>query len=271
LLSVSPAPTFSDVGSLGLPAAQFGSAAWGDYNADGKLDVLITGADSSSTPIAKLYRNDGGGTFTEVSAGLTGVQYSSAAWGDYNNDGWLDILLTGANSSGTAVAKLYRNNSGGSFSEISAGLTGVSGGAAAWGDYDNDGRLDILLSGSNTSSTPITTLYRNNGDGTFSSVSSASLTGATHSSVAWGDYNNDGRLDILLTGTNSSGTVITKLYRNNGSGSFSEVSAGLTGVSGGAAAWGDYDADGYLDLVVTGNSSSGIISKIYHNKGDGTF
>ena len=70
------------------------SVAWGDYDDDGDLDILLTGYDGSNTLVAKVYRNDGG-VFVDIGAGLTGVNYSSVAWGDYDNDGDLDILLTG--------------------------------------------------------------------------------------------------------------------------------------------------------------------------------
>src|ERR1043165_5461385 len=76
--------------------------------------------------------------FTDIAAGLTGVANSSSvAWGDYDNDGELDILLTGKTSS-ALVSKVYRND-GGSFTDIAAGLTGVRYSSVAWGDYDNDG------------------------------------------------------------------------------------------------------------------------------------
>ena len=83
--------------------------AWGDYDNDGDLDILLTGDHGSGGRVAKVYRNDGGGTFTDIGAGLTGVYDSSVAWGDYDNDGDLDILLTGYSGSGK-VAKVYRND-----------------------------------------------------------------------------------------------------------------------------------------------------------------
>jgi len=91
-------------------------------------------------------------------------------------------------------------------------LTGVSSSSVAWGDYDNDGDLDILLTG-NTGSTRISRIYRNNGNNTFTNA--VSLTGVQYSSVAWGDYDNDGDMDILLTGYSSSGSHISRIYRND--------------------------------------------------------
>ncbi len=87
-------------------------------------------------------------SFSDIDAGLTGVDYSSADWGDYDNDGDLDILLTGTAAGLHRVSRVYRNN-GGTFTDIGALLPGVHWGSAAWGDYDNDGDLDILLTGDN--------------------------------------------------------------------------------------------------------------------------
>jgi uncharacterized repeat protein (TIGR01451 family) len=108
-----------------------------------------------------VYRNDGGGSFSDISAGLPGVDDSAVAWGDYDNDGDLDILLTGRDSSNSPLSRIYRNDGGGSFSDISAGLPGVDNSAVTWGDYDNDGDLDILLTGAVNFRTTLSRVYRN--------------------------------------------------------------------------------------------------------------
>jgi hypothetical protein len=265
-----PAPAraaagFTDSGAV-LTGAAYSAVAWGDYDNDGDLDLLLTGQDSSGGPVTRLYRNDGGGVFTEVSAGLAAVYESSLAWGDYDNDGDLDILLTGFNGTGN-LTKLYRNDGGGVFTEVVAGLTGVANGSVAWGDYDNDGDLDILLTG-HDGMRAVTKLYRNGG-GVFTQTS-AGLTAVYHSSVAWGDYDNDGDLDILLSGYDGL-TRLTKLYRNEGGGVFTEVSAGLAAVYQSSVAWGDYDNDGDLDVLLMGYSYTGHVTKVYRNDGAGAF
>jgi hypothetical protein len=275
-LAAESAPGFTDI-YAGLTGVLDGSVAWGDYDNDGDLDILLTGYywDGSGNDVAKVYRNDGNGTFTDIDAAIAGVSVSSVAWGDYDSDGDLDILLTGSDLSATPITKLYRNDGGGSFADVSVGLPAAANGSVAWGDYDNDGDLDILLTGSDASSTPIARVYRNDGSGTFIDIS-AGLTGVESSSVAWGDYDNDSDLDILLTGAYDYGsTHTTKLYRNDGGGAFSDIAAGLADVSFSSVAWGDYDNDGDLDMLLTGyywdGSSGDGVAKVYRNDGSGNF
>jgi predicted nucleotidyltransferase len=194
--------------------------------------------------------------FIGVSSEIIGVYNSSSAACDYDNDGDLDILLTGHTGS-TYISKIYRNDNG-TFTNINAGLTGIEYGSVAWGDYDNDGDLDILLTG-HTGSNYISRIYRND-NGSFTDIN-AGLTGVSFSSVAWGDYDNDGDLDILITGI----PQISDIYRNNGNGSFTNINAGLPGVKYSSVAWGDYDNDGDLDILLTGETVSTYISRIYRN------
>ena len=150
-LFIIPSDEFTEQKSISLIGFYFGCAAWGDYDNDGDLDLLLTGynEDIGGGDFSKIYRNNGDNTFTEqTSISLTGVYSGSAAWGDYNNDGYMDILLTGYDQSTTMISKIYRNNGNNTFTEqTSISLTGVTTGTGAWGDYDNDGDLDILLIG----------------------------------------------------------------------------------------------------------------------------
>ena len=112
--------------------------------------------------ITRVYRNNGNGTFGDIVAGLTGVRESSVDWGDYDNDGDLDILVAGQNGT-QELAIVYRNNGNNTFSSLVGGLTGVRGSSLAWGDSDNDGDLDIVLTGWPGSGTSqIARVYRNN-------------------------------------------------------------------------------------------------------------
>ncbi|KPA13185.1 hypothetical protein MHK_006607, partial [Candidatus Magnetomorum sp. HK-1] len=179
----------------------------------------------------------------------------------YDNDGDLDILLTG-DTGITRISKVYRNT-GGSFSEdTDINLTGVDNSSVAFGDYDNDGDLDILLTGDSTGG-GIAKIYRNT-EGSFSEDTGINLTGVDNSSAAFGDYDNDGNLDILITGYSSSGRI-AKVYRNTG-GNFSEdTGINFTGIDNSSAAFGDYDNDGDLDILLIGDTGSVKISKVYQN------
>jgi predicted nucleotidyltransferase len=236
--------SFFDRGSV-VPGVRNGSVAWGDYDNDGDLDILLTGRGTSSF-IWTLVAENVGGTFTPRELGLPSVQYSSVAWGDYDNDGDLDILLAGNTGPDEFVqmSRVYRNDGGGIFTDIEAGLLGVTDATVAWGDYDNDGALDILLTGLNGQWNRISRVYRNNG-GSFE-ITGAGLPGVSNGSSVWGDYDNDGDLDILLTWRADSGPI-SRLYHNVDGESFADSGIILPQVANGSVAWGDYDNDGDLD------------------------
>ena len=307
--------TFLDIGAP-LVISQAGELAWGDYDNDGDLDLLVTGLSDSSLSISKIYRNDGNDSFINTEAGLVGVWHSSVDWGDYDNDGDLDILLAGDSTDGVDLTKIYRNDGNDVFTDIGAPLLGVNRGtvewadhdqdgdldilltgfaetfhtkiyrndgndifvdlvtplvdlyigSTSWGDYDNDGDLDILLTGGDCC-TRYARIYRNDGSGSFQDVE-AGLAGLVHSSAEWGDYDNDGDLDILLTGDILHPNLITRVYRNLGDDAFIDIEAGLSGVRFGRAAWGDYDADGDLDLLVVGASDTRREARIYRNNAE---
>jgi hypothetical protein len=264
------AQDFIDWTSIVLPQVYNSSVAWGDYDNDGDLDILLTG-NTDTSRVSKIYRNDGGDTFTwQTGISLTGVDCGSVAWGDYDNDGDLDILLTGDTGS-DCISKIYKNNGDNTFiPQVGISLTGVCCGSAAWGDADNDGYLDILLTGNN-GSIDVSEIYKNNGDNTFTKQSQVSLAGVSSSSVSWGDYDNDNDLDILLTGY----YLTSKIYKNYGNYVFADQTAiSLQGLSNTSSAWGDYNNDGHPDILLTGDPGSGSswnYSLIYTNIGENNF
>jgi hypothetical protein len=256
--------TFANVTAVaGVGAIGGMSAAWRDYERDGFIDILV--ARWCGTPL--LYHNNHDGTFAEraAQAGLTrdgcGV---GAVFGDYDGTGDLSIYLTFLGGDNA----LYRNNSDGTFADVTA-TAGVSGNGkgegAAWGDYDNDGDLDLFVS---SDSNYPSLLYRNDGNGTFSDVAPTAgltVTGIGRG-VAWGDYDNDGWLDLAALNWDS-----LVLYHNNHDGRFSVVTGhdGLTpSLNGNGLAWGDYDDDGDLDLYLT---SMGGANHLYRNTGRGNW
>jgi hypothetical protein len=235
-----------------LTGVGFGSADWGDYDRDGDLDILISGATGrfpAYNSVTKIYRNEGNDNFNEITAiELPGYDHSAVAWGDYDNDGDQDFIVAGSYQS-----KIYRNFGSDVFIEQNIILTGVTAGDVAWGDYDCDGDLDLALAGRAGSSNLITVIYRND-DATFNAID-AGLPGISDGSLDWGDY--DGYLDLVICG-GGSGQLIGAVYKNNLNDNFTLIDSGLQGIMFGNADWGDYDNDGDLDLVLTGSAMTTV-------------
>ncbi len=224
---------FVEQTGTGLPAVNRSAVAWGDYDNDGYLDLILTGIDTTSTRISSIYRNNHDGTFVDSGAVLPGVSNSAVAWGDYDNDGYLDFILTGT-TDGTAsgaISSIYHNDHAGTFSDSGAVLPGVRNGSVAWGDFDNDGYLDFVLAGATADGGYITRIYHNKHDGTFDDIG-AGLPGVINGAAVWGDYDNDGRLDIALAGYIGGSTNITRIYHNNGDGTFAGMDINLPPVNG---------------------------------------
>ncbi len=272
-----------------------GGVALIDYDRDGWPDIYFTNAQSVEMALAgkkarsALYHNNHDGTFTDVTD-KAGVGYPcwamGAAVGDYNNDGWPDLLVT---CFGGVV--LYRNNGDGTFTDVTkqSGLSSDSGWAtgAAFGDYDNDGWADLFVShyvalslsnlpsfgsmktckyhgidvqcGPKGLSGSPDNLYHNNGDGTFTDVSKKAGVDDPQNrfglTAVWSDFNNDGRLDLFVTNDGQP----NYLYRNDGDGHFTDVAylAGVAVNQDGAEqanmglALGDYQHSGLFSLAIT--------------------
>ena len=207
---------------------------------------------------------------------LTGVNLGATAWGDYDNDGDLDLVITGTTNGGNsgAIAELFDNDGSGTFTKntsVSTTLIGAYRSGADFGDFDNDGDIDLLIVGYNTSNTPTSTLYENNGNGSFSVISGTGFTNVAWADVSFGDYDADGDLDVFLGGLPSNGVRVNNIYSNDGDGTFTNINAGLTGTAGQIFEAFDYDKDGDLDVAYNGYSnSSGFISK-FHRNDDGVF
>jgi hypothetical protein len=242
------------------------SAIWGDYDNDGKLDLFTGNYFDESDD---LFHAEGGGNFTEVAAaaGLDRERnaFNGSAWGDFNNDGWLDLFV--ANSAGNTNI-FYRNNGNGTFTAVLPPAVvpeANNSTGCAWADYDNDGFLDLFVGVDG----PASFLYHNNGDGTFTSMDENVITtsGTSSISASWGDYNNDGLLDLFVASHEND-----LLFRNEGNGVFTQIADEVVvndGADSRGCAWGDYDNDGFLDLFVTTIGGTGNL--LYHNNGDGTF
>jgi enediyne biosynthesis protein E4 len=289
-----------------------GGVAVFDYNNDGLLDIFFTNGaaipsleKSDPSYSNRLFRNNGDGTFTDVTekAGLQGIGYSmGVAAGDYDNDGFVDLYITGFNRN-----QLFHNNGDGTFTDVTdkAGVGGFVpklgkawSVAAGWFDYNNDGLLDLFVVnylnyGMKTAAlcvqqrlpvycSPVdflgtpNILYRNNGDGTFTDVSEQSHISnyvGKGMGVAFADYDNDGFTDIFV----SNDTFENYLLHNNGDGTFTNVAvlAGVAynafgkAIAGMGVDFRDLDNDGRPDIFETAMFGEGF--PLYRNLGGGQF
>ncbi len=287
-----------------LPETMGGGVTFFDYNRDGALDIyLVNGAalpgwDTLETPTNHLYRNNGDGTFIDVTqeAGVGDAHYGlGCCVGDYDNDSYLDLYVT---NFGPNV--LYHNNGDGTFTDVTSrarvGDPGFSTGCA-FADYDNDGDLDLfvanyvlldLMDRPECSQRGIRaycrpeeylsaqdTLYRNNGDGTFTDMTQqARLTSLGRGlGAVWGDMDGDGHVDLFV----ANDRMENFLYQNQGDGTFVEIGefAGVAlnehgyAESGMGTSFGDYNNDGLLDLIVTNYQAQ--TNTLYENRGGASF
>ncbi len=279
-----------------------------DYNNDGLMDLyFVNGAHvpdmdkSAERYWNRLYRNNGDGTFTDVTAkaGVRGEGFGmGVAAADYDNDGWTDLYLTGVDRN-----QLFHNNGDGTFTDVTAhaGLAGIHPKlgktwslGAGWFDYDNDGRLDLFVTNYvnwSLDSEPLckvgnivsycspnsytgqpNMLFHNNGDGTFTDVSDQSGIGkhiGKGMGVVFADYDGDGFTDVFV----SNDTHRNFLFHNNGNSTFTEVgiASGVAynddgkSIAGMGADFRDIDNDGRPDIFVTG--MVGDTFPLYRNRG----
>ena len=244
-----------------------------DLDNDGDLDFFsVTGAHQlkwfENVSLAQAY------PFSALNSNLKLFDDGDADWGDFDNDGDLDLITIGI-SDDKATTALYENRDG-LFIEKSTSLPGIYAGSSDWGDYDNDGDLDLLLMGGTINTNgldyrnPVTLIYNNN-NGIFVQLASsaAQLPKANLGKAKWADLNNDGWLDIVINAYGSSG-----IYQSDGKGNFS-MKLDLPPLTGyGNVACADYDYDGDLDIAVSGASwtnQNASLLKVLRNDGDWVF
>lgn len=253
--------------------------AWGDIDNDGYPDLFVTSLGSRNA----LYRNNGDGTFTRITTGpmwaepISGVPYHGCAWADIDNDGWLDLYVSHIG----AVNLLYHNLGGGQFEKV---LPSVGGDAVqdidrsvghAWADVNGDGLIDLFVPNGGFSRAENGRLYLNMGDRRFNRTSAGPPTDELMRSMqaVWADVNGDGKPDLFVT---HQGRQPNSLFLNNGDGTFLQITNSpvtTETLNSMGAAWGDYDNNGFPDLIVThyNNDGSNARNSLFRNRGDGTF
>jgi hypothetical protein len=260
---------------------------WVDFDNDGDNDLFITNTRNglATTDLEayrnRLYENTGNLTFTEITetAGLpmTTLGTYGASWGDYNNDGYLDVFIS--NRDEGSQNYLYKNNGNQTFTNVSniVGIDSINhlSFCSAWIDINNDGWQDLYISNDKIAQEAFRNImYKNNGDGTFTDISQSSGTNILIDAmtVTVGDYNRDGWFDIYVTNLGRSSFLM-----NNGDETFTDI-ATSTNTEFNSNGWGanfiDGDNDGDLDLFISGslfNNPSFLPGAFYENNGGNTF
>jgi beta-xylosidase len=235
----------------------------GDYDHDGYNDLLIMCYnDGLVRREIDLYKNNGDGTFALQSPGFVGVSNGSVMFGDVDNDGWLDVFYTG-NSNGSSTGRtvrIYRNQQDGTFSAITpSNVKGSDEGQSALADINGDGTLDLMITGTGANGYRMSSIYYNainTEDNTqefvANAVSPTGLATLNNGNVLIADFNNDGRMDMVLNGSNGSDEAVRVYYQNEQGKFIIHSGQPIFPIREGGIAMGDLNGDGNMDVVIAG-------------------
>lgn len=255
------------------------TCSWGDYDNDGLVDIFVTNSDGIGTFRNRLYKNLGSGTFARVDSGAVYLDLNKPSrcvnWVDIDGDRDMDLFVT---TEGGQNEIMYKNNGAGYFTKVLGVPPVMNGGetwSSSWGDYDNDGDFDLFVTNHGAKNS----LFRNDGNFTFTKILNDTMVNETgnHAVSGWGDYDNDGDLDMFVTQayTTPNAPLNNKLYKNRlmetGTASFEKISTGDIVNDGGYSygfAWGDWDTDGDLDIFVAKTYSENENNAAFLNNGN---
>lgn len=275
--------SFTDVTPVNVPAMDDGAIAWADYNNDGYLDFALSGVGSSGSRYGGIFTNLGNGNFLEMPISSMAMQNPTMDWGDFDEDGDLDIIMTGGiAASPYDITRVFRNDLT-SFS-LFFETEGSGGGGVTWLDYDNDGDLDFYQVGYSADNWYRNSIFVNDGhqfNEAFDVKGYQELDVLAVACVS-SDFDNDGDLDLVASGKYTYGIWPYALFMvNNGIKNVEHVrslSYSIRGVEvkNGSISTADFNKDGHWDYLFTGNNSgisNGVdpISKIVTNPGDRDF
>ena len=251
-----------------------GSFASGDIDDDGDLDLLVAG----SNPVAAtaLYLNDGSGNFTEDSNVPFPIANNTVTiFKDLDEDGDLDLFFSGNGNGIGAFTHIYLNNGSGELTKKqNPSLPKFADGNATIGDVDKDGDLDIIISASDVSDNYFADIYLNDGTANFTAMGSTAFTAVKFSSLKLIDIENDGDLDVIISGIQQNKNASVALYINDGHGNFSmDTNSVFEQIIAQDIDSDDLDNDGDLDILMSGSDNNFVIpfTNLYLNNGNGLF
>lgn len=262
----------NDTSAISLFGSNSGGGVFADYDKDGDPDLLLY--ESSTSGSHTLFRTDSNYSYSLTSNPITMSSGPGrmGAWADYDNDGFLDLFI--ALDSGWDNL-LFHNNGNGSFTQITTGVIVNDGGnsrGGGWCDYDLDGDMDLFV----PNYLGVDFLYRNDGSGNFTKITSGALVNTSSSSfgASWGDVNNDGWMDLYIANFTSD----CELYLNDQNGGFTQVAnspVNTAPIDANSSAFGDLDNDGDLDLLVANGQQNTPLTDLrnnqFMNSGTGVF
>ena len=257
---------FAKDSSQNIEGVTSGSIATNDVDNDGDLDLILMGA-AQSQIVARLYKNDGGGNFSLYDdQNIDATRDGSICFEDVDNDGNVDLLVTGRNARYQIIADLYMNDGMGNYSKmVNTPFIGVTNSSIDFADIDGDLDNDLLITGLR-GSTDHSELYLNN-SGNFVRVLNTVFDNVSSGSGSFLDVDSDNDQDLLITGRNENYDVVAKFYLNDGNASYTESGTNtIGGVRFSAVGILDIDVDGDMDILLTGRDIYGVkTSNLYRN------
>lgn len=260
---------FTEISTL-INGINLGSAQWVDYDSDGLLDIFINGFKIGNDDIsnATIFHNKGNNSFSKADVtSFTRTIYGDQDWGDYNNDGHIDLIITGTTSGFNSenITEIHKNLGNNNFSEVSHNIPELSRSDVHWEDLDNDGDLDIFIMGLDRESNFLARIYINEGNDNFEQGPDI-LTGGNGrinfnvNASVWADLDNDGDIDGVLGFSSKTGGYGVKIFENNGQMSFTEKETSIPQLNYATLDLFDFNNDNLIDIVISGNKVASVSS-----------
>ncbi len=264
LILTAYAQPFNKLSVGSLPDMAEATLTPADFNRDGFMDILVTGTTSTEI-ISAVYRNKADTSFFNLGLGLPALKNSAAHVADLDLDGWPDFMLAGRIDGTTdGYFRIFRNQGNETFQEVNAGIPQLKSASVKTGDFNNDGKPDILVMGLDGSEN-FTGIFINKGNLTFE-AQDYSFPQLTDGKVAITDFNLDGYPDILFCGLNEQLNERTFIFINNGNGGFTQKSTDIPNIQPDVVETPDINSDGFPDIFISGRQASGnYITAVWKN------